>query len=281
VAAIVILERDVRAAGLRHPAALNLDAVEHRRSQLWTIAFVVMTFLAVGTTLLSEAVPRLAEDVTVGMAPAAARLGLLGLVAGLVVYVSEKERHLRRLTRLLLGSAPAGAAVTAERDPLTGLLDRDAFQAQLIAAIDASRRQDEALALLLVDVDRFREINNRHGHRPGDLLLQELARRIKATAPTAATARLRSDEFGLLMSGTTGGETRDLARRLSQILRQPVRLGDGQLVVTCTTGGVVQRAGQHDLPEDLLRDAVLARRLAQARGRGQWEIFDRVTDESR
>ncbi|HZD80648.1 MAG TPA: GGDEF domain-containing protein, partial [Actinomycetota bacterium] len=219
MAAIMILERDVRAAGLRHPAAVNLDAVEHRRSQLWTISFVVMAVLAVGTTFLSESIPRLADDASVGTAPAV-RLGLLALVAGLVLYVSEKERHLRRLTRLLIqGSASATVAVAPGRDALTGLLDRDAFLSQLSAAIDASREHGESLALLLVDVDRFREINARHGQRAGDLLLQELSRRIRSAAPTAAGARLRSDEFGLLTPGATSSEARDLARRLSQVLR--------------------------------------------------------------
>jgi len=272
VAAFTIIDRNARAAHLRDPGAPSLDSVEQRRMQLWTVAFVVMAALAVGMAFLSSAVAALADG-TVAI-PKAARIGIVPLVAGLALYVVEKERALRRLTRALVGGPAAPSETVTTRDPLTGLLERSVFVERLERALATASTQP--LAVLVVDLDRLRQVTARYGPSVGDHLLQEVARRLaKTTRATDCIARLGAQEFGVLVdAGGAPAAAAELARRVVTGVREPVTAGGHQLVPTCSVGVVVRTTGGRDLPEDVLRDAGLACNLARVKGPNHWELFD-------
>ena len=127
------------------------------------------------------------------------------------------------------------AAVT---DPLSGLPNRVLFADQTAQAIEDAQRRGHRVAIALLDLDRFKEVNDTLGHQAGDLLLQEVARRLRDSVGDKATiARLGGDEFALLFPsvGTPSGAA-GATRTMLEALREPVQVGDAQVGVTASAG---------------------------------------------
>ncbi|KQY49369.1 diguanylate cyclase [Lysobacter sp. Root494] len=136
----------------------------------------------------------------------------------------------------------------AGRDALTGLLNRKSFDRQLGEAMLQS--QPRSCALVLIDLDRFKPVNDNYGHRAGDLVLQQVAERLLQVARGSDTAyRLGGDEFALLLQGERGTrELFHLVERAAELIRQPVVLPDRRSVsVGASTGVAVFPSG--DEPE--------------------------------
>jgi diguanylate cyclase (GGDEF)-like protein len=137
----------------------------------------------------------------------------------------------------------------ATRDGLTDLPNHRAFQDALRQAGDASERYGEDTALLLIDLDRFKSENDRHGHRHGDSLLKGAARALAAGRPSDLAFRVGGDEFALLLRHTDAGGARRAASRLR------TRLADEQIVASIGAGVLRRGQSPYDLREEV--DAAL------------------------
>ncbi|MEN3146028.1 EAL domain-containing protein [Neorhizobium sp. IRAMC:178] len=165
--------------------------------------------------------------------------------------------------------------VLANCDPLTGLANRAAFNAALGAGISTARATEEQLALLILDLDRFKMVNDTLGHSAGDALLVEVSDRLRSAVDGRGTiARLGGDEFAIILGGPDAGErARDLAARILDRSRQPVML-EGQPTVVGASIGLAFFPLHADTSEDLFISADMALYRAKDGGRRQWREFE-------
>jgi diguanylate cyclase (GGDEF)-like protein/excisionase family DNA binding protein len=163
----------------------------------------------------------------------------------------------------------------ALHDPLTGLPNRTLFVDRVHHALALAARDDGTAAVLALDIDRFKVVNDRHGHERGDELLSELARRLAALLPAGDTlARLAGDEFAVLCEGLPGERGAiEVAQRLLDALATPIVLGDHAVFVKASVGIAVS-GGQDTDAEALVRDAGAAMSRAKAGGGARYELFD-------
>ncbi|MEY2554341.1 MAG: hypothetical protein QOC57_2201, partial [Ilumatobacteraceae bacterium] len=167
------------------------------------------------------------------------------------------------------------AAVT---DALTGLPNRDRLCNAVKQALSGRRRRGGEVAVLVIDLDRFKEVNDTLGHHCGDQLLMAVGPRIRSVLRDGDTiARLGGDEFGLLLPGVTGpSEAIDIARRIIDKLSEPFQINDLALEVEASIGIAI--APQHgDDYTELLQHADTAMYLAKLSGLGV-SLYDRALD---
>lgn len=164
----------------------------------------------------------------------------------------------------------------ALHDALTGLPNRTLFMDRLQHAIDrAKRRQRYLFAVLFLDLDRFKVVNDSLGHTVGDQLLIAIAHRLTVCLrPEDTIARLGGDEFTVLLEDIENVDVAiRVAQRIQQELRRPFKLSDHEVFTTVSIGIALSTTG-YDRPEDLLRDADTAMYRAKALGRARHEVFD-------
>jgi diguanylate cyclase (GGDEF)-like protein/PAS domain S-box-containing protein len=181
-----------------------------------------------------------------------------GEAAGLVLTVRDTSE----LTRL------------AYHDALTGLPNRVLFMDRLERALARSERLGTAVSVLFLDLDNFKVINDSLGHKAGDQLLTEIARRLRTELRGADTAaRLGGDEFTVLFeSASDPSDPLAVADRLGAALREPLTLEGHEVFVTASMGIAVARPG--DTAESLLRDSDLAMYSAKGAGKDRCSVFD-------
>ena len=164
----------------------------------------------------------------------------------------------------------------AVHDALTGLPNRILFMERLrLAHARAQRRSGHLFAVLFLDLDRFKLVNDSLGHAIGDLLLVRAARRITACLRDEdIVARLGGDEFAVLIEDLKEPvDAERFALRLHEQLAQPYHL-EGREIVSTVSSGVALNTIDYSRPEDLLRDADTAMYQAKAAGKGHYEMFD-------
>jgi len=164
----------------------------------------------------------------------------------------------------------------AFHDELTGLPNRALFMNRLEHAIERTkRREDYLFAVLFLDLDRFKLVNDSLGHMVGDQLLLAIASRIKACLRSLDTvARLGGDEFTILLEDIKDvSDAKRLANRIQEELILPFNLG-GHEVFTTVSIGIALSAPGYNLPEQLLRDADTAMYRAKASGKACYEVFN-------
>ena len=164
----------------------------------------------------------------------------------------------------------------AFHDALTGLPNRAWFMNRLQQAIDLSYRGEDYLyAVLFIDLDRFKVVNDSLGHLVGDELLKSIARQLQVCLRHRdAVARFGGDEFVILLEDIQDiDEPKRVAERIQNQLRQPFNLNDYEVFTEISMGIIVSTMG-YDRPEDVLRDADIAMYYAKAQGRGRYEVFD-------
>ncbi|MDQ1519451.1 MAG: hypothetical protein QOI55_524 [Actinomycetota bacterium] len=170
----------------------------------------------------------------------------------------------------------AHLAEQALRDPLTRLANRTLLVDRLANVLSRASRHAASAALLFLDLDRFKVINDSLGHAAGDEVLRVVAKRLAALVrPADTVARLGGDEFVVLcddIEGVRGAEL--IAERVSAALQAPVTAGGTDVVVSASIGIAVIDDPTLDA-ETLLRDADAAMYRAKERGRDRFEIFDR------
>ena len=164
----------------------------------------------------------------------------------------------------------------ALHDSVTGLFNRMALTERLKFSIDRSRRRKDYLfAVLYLDLDRFKDVNDSLGHAMGDQLLMATARLLEAILrPTDAVARLGGDEFVILLDDINDiSDATRVADRIHTGLRTTSLLDGHQLFISASIGIVLSTSG-YNSPEDILRDADIAMYRAKSQGKDRFEIFD-------
>ena len=164
----------------------------------------------------------------------------------------------------------------AYHDALTGLFNRALFLDLVQQAIARSQRSLHPLALLFLDLDNFKLINDTFGHETGDRLLVAVAERLSAAVrkTTDAVARLSGDEFAILQTGLDDPQAAlSLARKLIHSISLPFVL-EGRKVQIGLSVGIAMYPTDGELPEDLLRNADKAMYLAKSRGGGNCQLYD-------
>jgi len=198
----------------------------------------------------------------------------------------ETGRRPRRITGSLTDVSERRAAAErllhdATHDPLTGLQNRARFLDRLERVFERARRHGSpSFALLFLDVDRFKLVNDSLGHVAGDRLLVGISRRLEESLrPADAVARLGGDEYAVILDGVTEPrEATVVADRIQGALRVPFDL-DGQEVYSTVSVGISQYDSHYRSAEELLRDADTAMYRAKALGRDRYAIFDRGMHE--
>jgi diguanylate cyclase (GGDEF)-like protein len=168
-----------------------------------------------------------------------------------------------------VSAARAELAYRAQHDPLTGLANRSLFGERLQGAMEVHREHGQPYALLLVDLDDFKAINDSLGHAAGDRLLQAVGGRLRACVrATDTVARLGGDEFAVVLCGAAE-EPGIVGQRIIDALRHPFRI-DGRTLSLGASIGVVEPDGDDAelTPELLLRRADGAMYVGKARGKG-------------
>jgi diguanylate cyclase (GGDEF)-like protein len=161
----------------------------------------------------------------------------------------------------------------ALQDPVTLLANRALFNDRLHHAFSLARRGHTPLTVLLVDLERFRDVNDTYGHSAGDAVLLEVATRLRSLLRASDTvARLASDEFAILLPTVASDEGRRIARKILADLEPPFSVDGRTLHVRCSIG--VASSPQHgDEPAALLRHADLALQAARKSGAG-FAVYD-------
>ena len=198
---------------------------------------------------------------------------------GTQVLLTLRQRSISFAGRpavLEFATVPVTDTPTGERDALTGLASRGAFLQRLQEGFERSRSLPGAtMALLFVDVDRFRRINNSVGTAAGDALLAQVAERIRgAIPPLALAARLGADEFTVLIENVRDpGQVLRTAERLHGVLRQPFAIEQIEVITTVSVG-IAFSGHACSTPNELLRDADTAMSRARSRGPGRTVLWD-------
>lgn len=173
--------------------------------------------------------------------------------------------------------AERALAFQALHDSLTGLPNRSLLLDRLRIALARSARTTDNVCVMLIDLDGFKQVNDTLGHAAGDELLQVISQRLVDTMRDAdSVARLGGDEFVIVAETATDEvNARIVADRVLEVLRQPVRVGDADLLVSGSVGLVIANAS-HDRTLDagaLLRKADIAMYRAKTGGRNRVEIY--------
>lgn len=198
------------------------------------------------------------------------------LIGGLLLAASVLAFLLRRLRRAssALQTSQDQAQYLAFHDTLTGLPNRALFEDRLRRALLTASHDTARVALLYLDIDRFKHVNDTLGHPAGDELVRQTATRLQQTIREVDTvARLGGDEFALILIDIRDiRATEDIADRILQILQEPFKLIDDQVFVSASIG-IALSAGPDASADDLLRKADIALYEAKKTGRGRYQVF--------
>ncbi|KTF67801.1 MULTISPECIES: EAL domain-containing response regulator [unclassified Sphingomonas] len=171
--------------------------------------------------------------------------------------------------------AEARVRYLAMHDALTGLPNRTMLMDRLHHAIAAARRERQQVALLLMDLDHFKHVNDSLGHFVGDELLEQVAQRLRTVLRESDTAaRLGGDEFVIAASNLSPEAAEQLAARVIQMLQAPFQVQGRELHAGATIG-ISLYPGDGDNPAALLQAADTAMYQAKRRGRGNYRLFSR------
>src|SRR6185436_2364743 len=174
------------------------------------------------------------------------------------------QRELRdALSRRERRTAEERLQYLAYSDPLTELPNRALLQDRLQQAIVTSHRDGEPLSLLMMDLDRFKEVNDTLGHHTGDLLLHQVGQRMKGVLREADTAaRFGGDEFAILLPATNIAGATTAARKILTAIERPFLIGGIELDVRASIG-IALASGPGTTSNDILRQADVAMFLAK------------------
>jgi diguanylate cyclase (GGDEF)-like protein len=165
-------------------------------------------------------------------------------------------------------------------DSLTGLPNRLCLREWIDEALRESARGNNRIAVLFVDLDRFKVINDTYGHETGDQLMMDVAERLRSVVrPGDRILRYGGDEFVMVcrdVHHTAGAER--VAAHLVQTLEEPFELGQDRVRISCSVGIAIAEERCDD-PDDLVRDADTAMYAAKGRAAGSWAVFDRSMNE--
>jgi diguanylate cyclase (GGDEF)-like protein len=251
------------------------------RGSLVSGAFVgllnLLLFRRTGDPVGNSILPNLLGSVSflgIGMAVGWTR-GLLDRVKRQAEELRGERQALQEEVRRRI-EAEERSTHDALHDPLTGLPNRRLFADRLAQAMEWNRRRPHDLfALVYLDLDRFKVVNDSLGHSAGDKLLVGVGQRLRSSVRTMDTvARMGGDEFALLLGAVgSDNEVMVIARRIQSNLETPFELLGNSLVVTASVG-IVLSLHRYERQEDILRDADIAMYAAKVSGKNQYRVFD-------
>lgn len=246
------------------PDAERLDALTRIRAIDAEVPVVVVTAGDDPEAAL-EAIQRGAQDCV----PRSDLEGTAGL--RVVRHAIERQRIM-----LEIQEARQREQYLATHDPLTGVPNRALFQDRLAQAIAAASRYGTTLAVLFLDLDEFKPVNDSLGHSAGDRLLQEVAQRIAGIVRKSDTAaRIGGDEFGVILSRIAKpSDAARVADNLLERIAEPVRLGRSERCVHASIG-IAIFPGDGELADTLVRNADVAMYAAKERGGNRYAFFHR------
>ncbi len=206
--------------------------------------------------------------------------GLLAVIGPIEPETSDDAGNLAQWAALLSAAMYreellASIRKNALHDALTGLPNRALLMDRLEQAIARAQRTETRFAVLFMDLDRFKTINDSLGHIAGDQLLVQIAHRLgECLRATDTFARLGGDEFAIVVTDLTNEEAAFLvAERLQEALRTPFEIGEHR-VFTSASVGITTSSETYQRPEDYLRDADTAMYRAKSQGRAHYQLFD-------
>ncbi|MFC3126238.1 EAL domain-containing protein [Pseudoroseomonas globiformis] len=195
-------------------------------------------------------------------APLHDRDGSVSAVLTTSIEITERKQAERRLSHMV------------HHDALTGLPNRANLRDRVRRELARGRRGDHVFALMFLDLDRFKGINDAYGHHQGDALLHDVAQRLlEGVRPGDLVARLGGDEFAILLTDIEGREhAAELAGSVMTTLATPFEC-DGMPVSVTASIGITLHPRDGSDPDELLRNADLAMYRAKAEGRNSWRFF--------
>jgi diguanylate cyclase (GGDEF)-like protein len=199
---------------------------------------------------------------------------VLGLLALLVVFLILLAAFSNRLHRSLRQATESTVALAhqATHDSLTGLANRQAGLAQAQSILDGAAGQRAGSAVLYIDIDEFKRINDTLGHLAGDALLERVGRRIAAASSSAVTARPGGDEFVVVVGPADEDAARRVAIAITDALTAPFNVRGRAVRITASIG--IARIEEATRAEEILARADAAMYTAKRAGKGQTAIFD-------
>ena len=187
-------------------------------------------------------------------------------VGGLIVTLADRQEVTQLRTAL---------ATTAERDPITGLLNRQATVARIDAAVLRASRLGRPVTLLMLDLDHFRVINGNLGHAGGDQILVTIAARLTMLiGATGVVGRFSGDRFAVLLEDVDIADAMGQIERIVAVVREPIPLEGRSILINVSVGVSERRAGGTGTADDLINEAEMAVRAAHERGHGQVVRFE-------
>ena len=195
---------------------------------------------------------------------------LLDSFARMSVTIEQQSEELKRVPARL-----DELARQAFRDSLTSLANRALFLDRLGHALARTERRPDDLAVLFLDLDRFKVVNDSLGHAVGDQLLVEVGQRLRSCLrPEDTVARLGGDEFGIMLEGLAGAAGAiQLAERVAGQFERPFAV-DGREVFITSSIGIALSPSPQTQPEQLVRYADLAMYQAKTRGKGHHALYE-------
>jgi two-component system, cell cycle response regulator len=237
-----------------------------------------------GLQLIREAVARGCRTPIVFLtAETAERVDIEAMNAGALDYLVKGEITPRMIERSLryalkLGETLEALRRLATRDQLTGLLNRREFERILTEEEERARRFGHALALVMVDIDHFKRVNDTHGHPVGDVVLREVARRVASELRTVdRVMRFGGEELVLVLVQTNRAGALDVARRVcAEVEKEPVLVGETIALNMTVSAGVAELPTDAKSGLALLNAADKALYAAKARGRNCAVAFNEL-----
>ena len=255
---------------------MNKIALNHSRKLVGplvasAVAIIVVTNYCIFSLLASHGPP---EQVFARLWPMAvpATITVILVMSALYHLLEEAFEQLEKRGGELLNKA--------QRDPLTGVASRELFNERLAQAFARFQRTNEKFAVIMLDLDHFKRINDVHGHQTGDELLKQAAERLKSQVrATDTVARFGGDEFLVLQTDLPKrSQVQRLCERICAGLQVPYAVGSLQLRLGTSVGAVIA-SEQMATADDYVRAADLALYEAKRNGRGCFRFFSDELDQ--
>ncbi len=237
-----------------------------------------LLFVGLSVAVISGAVDHLYG----GGAPVRRPLMIALLLNAALVLFGWMRHRAAQIEMTGRSAAEERARMLASRDPLTGFLNRRSLSEAGAALLRSSAKRGQSVALLIVDLDHFKTVNDMHGHAAGDAVLRSVAIEIAAAMPSAAlTARFGGDAFAcaFVFDARDPSPVEHVAGRVISALSHPIEINDLRIHLSCSIG--VARSDFDGTGIDtLLRSADIAMYCAKKSGRGGFTWFDRAMEHA-